>query len=100
MGWKSIEVKDITDIPAKDGEYFCYSFEIWESELRAFQAVRAKSRLFIQLWLHLRQQNNRNCKSTGPAFMKAHVGFNLRRILIFRARCIGKFVMKGVMTKL
>jgi hypothetical protein len=29
MGWKSIEVKDITDIPAKDGEYFCYSFEIW-----------------------------------------------------------------------
>ncbi|HMN67604.1 MAG TPA: hypothetical protein PKC28_03610 [Bdellovibrionales bacterium] len=29
MGWKSIEVNDITGIPAKDGEHLCYSFEIW-----------------------------------------------------------------------
>lgn len=30
MGWKSIEVKDITTgAPAKDGDYLCYSFEIW-----------------------------------------------------------------------
>lgn len=29
MSWKNIEVKDITGIPAKDGSYLCYSFEIW-----------------------------------------------------------------------
>ncbi len=27
--WKSIEVKDITAVPAKDGQYQCYQFEIW-----------------------------------------------------------------------
>lgn len=29
MGWESIEVKDITGVPAKEGPYTCYSFEIW-----------------------------------------------------------------------
>lgn len=29
VGWKSVEIRDITAIPAKDGQYLCYQFEIW-----------------------------------------------------------------------
>ena len=29
MCWAGVEVKDITETPAKDGQYICYQFEIW-----------------------------------------------------------------------
>ncbi len=29
MSWESVEIKDITAIPTKNGPYLCYEFEIW-----------------------------------------------------------------------
>ncbi len=29
MGWESVEIKDTTGIPTKNGPYACYEFEIW-----------------------------------------------------------------------
>ena len=32
MGWERVELRDISAIPTKDGEYLCYRFEIWGVE--------------------------------------------------------------------
>ncbi len=29
MGWKSVEIKDVTAIPTNEDQYVCYKFEIW-----------------------------------------------------------------------
>lgn len=29
MNWESVEIKDITGVPTKNGPYLCYEFEIW-----------------------------------------------------------------------